>query len=77
MVVLSFCCRGTSLFVCLALPAPAAPTCGPCRTLKPIMAKVIADYPGKVRLRQGGVADEAARQYRPQFRVLCRDEPFP
>ncbi|KAI3428728.1 hypothetical protein D9Q98_007552 [Chlorella vulgaris] len=25
-----------------------APTCGPCRTLKPIMSKVVADYPGKV-----------------------------
>jgi thiol-disulfide isomerase/thioredoxin len=30
---------------------PAAPTCGPCRTLKPILGKVMEDYPGKVRCR--------------------------
>lgn len=25
-----------------------SPTCGPCRTLKPIFSKVVDDYPGKV-----------------------------
>lgn len=37
------CCHA----VCLRLPA--APTCGPCRTLKPILNKVVDDYAGKVR----------------------------
>ena len=27
---------------------PAAPTCGPCRTLKPILSKLLEEYPGKV-----------------------------
>ena len=28
-----------------------SPTCGPCRSLKPIFSKVVDDYPGKVRSR--------------------------
>ena len=30
------------------MPLLAAPTCGPCRTLKPILSKVLDEYPGKV-----------------------------
>lgn len=32
----------------LLLVLYTSPTCGPCRTLKPIFSKVVDDYPGKV-----------------------------
>ena len=33
----------------LLLVLYTSPSCGPCRTLKPIFSKVVDDYPGKVR----------------------------
>lgn len=49
-----------------------SPTCGPCRTLKPIFSKVVDDYPGKVGLQSSCIANPSIACWEGLHMYVCK-----